>query len=137
MNYTDCLFNFLQHQLTNFPKPDMFAAKENGSWRLYSTQEVKDTVDKLSLGLLALGIGGGNNIPVEQQDKIALISKNRPEWLMLDFACQQVGVCLCPIYPTTNVTELEFIFNDAEVKYAFVSDEEILAKTNSISMKYE
>ena len=135
MNYTDCLFNFLQHQLTNFPKPDMFAAKENGSWRLYSTQEVKDTVDKLSLGLLALGIGGGNNIPVEQQDKIALISKNRPEWLMLDIACQQVGVCLCPIYPTTNVTELEFIFNDAEVKYAFVSDEEILAKTNSIKNK--
>ncbi len=135
MNYNDCLFNFLQHQLTNFPKPDMFADKNDGAWRLYSTQEVKDTVDKLSLGLLALGIGGGNNMPVEQQDKVALVSKNRPEWLMLDFACQQIGVCLCPIYPTTNVTELEFIFNDAEVKYAFVSGDEILAKANSIKSK--
>ena len=103
MNYTDCLFNFLTYQLNNFPKADMFAAKENGTWRLYSTQEVKDTVDKLSLGLLSLGIGGGNNIPVEQQDKIAFISKNRPEWLMLDFACQQIGVIFCPIYPTTNI----------------------------------
>jgi long-chain acyl-CoA synthetase len=132
MNYNDCLFNFLDYQLTHFPKQDMFAAKENGTWRMYSTQEVKDTVDKLSLGLLSLGIGGGNNMPVEQQDKIALVSRNRPEWLMLDFACQQIGVCLCPIYPTTNVTELEFIFNDAQVKYAFVSGDEILAKANSI-----
>jgi long-chain acyl-CoA synthetase len=135
MNYNDCLFNFLTHQLNNFPKADMFAAKENGNWRLYSTQEVKETVDKLSLGLLSLGIGGGNNMAVEQMDKIALISKNRPEWLMLDFACQQIGVCLCPIYPTTNVSELEFIFNDAEVKYAFVSGDEILAKANSIKNK--
>lgn len=110
----------------------MFAAKENGNWKQYSTQEVAQIVDKLSIGLLSLGIGGTNDLPVEQQDKIALISKNRPEWLMLDFACQQIGVCLCPIYPTTNVTELEFIFNDAEVKYAFVSGQEILSKTNSI-----
>jgi long-chain acyl-CoA synthetase len=137
MNYNDCLFSFLDHQLTNFPKQDMFAARENGNWRLYSTQEVKDTVDKLSIGLMNLGIGEGNNKPVEQMDKIALISKNRPEWLMLDFACQQIGVCLCPIYPTTNVTELEFIFNDAQVKYCFVSGDEILAKVNSIKGRVE
>jgi long-chain acyl-CoA synthetase len=137
MKYNDCLFNFLDYQLNNFPKQDMFAAKENGNWRLYSTKEVKDTVDKLSIGLTNLGIGGGNNKPVEEMDKIALISKNRPEWLMLDFACQQIGVCLCPIYPTTNVAELEFIFNDAAVKYCFVSGEEILAKVNSIKGRVE
>jgi long-chain acyl-CoA synthetase len=135
MNYNDCLFDFLTFQLNNFPKADMFAAKENGNWRLYSTQEVKETVDKLSLGLLALGIGGSNDKPVEQLDKIALISKNRPEWLMLDFACQQIGVCLCPIYPTTNINELEFIFNDAAIKHCFVSGDEILAKVNSIKGK--
>jgi long-chain acyl-CoA synthetase len=92
---------------------------------------VSDIVNRLSAGLLELGISG-NNMDVNQQDKVALISRNRTEWLILDFACQQVGVILCPIYPTTNVNELEFIFNDAEIKYAFVSGEDILYKVQDI-----
>jgi long-chain acyl-CoA synthetase len=47
-------------------------------------------------------------------------------------ACQQIGALLCPIYPTTNVNELEFIFNDAGVKLAFVSGDDILSKVNSV-----
>ena len=69
---------------------------------------------------------------IENQDKIALISKNRPEWLILDMACQQIGAAICPIYPTTNVNELEFIFNDATIKHVFVSGQEILGKVNII-----
>jgi len=131
MNDTSRIFDFLQYQLDKFPKADMLAGKVNGQWQPYSTQEVKDLVDRLSAGLLALGVGG-HDMTVEQQDKIALISKNRPEWLILDMACQQIGALLCPIYPTTNVNELEFIFNDATVKLAFVSGDDILAKVDSI-----
>ncbi len=109
----------------------MLTGKENGQWIPHSTQEVKETVDKLAAGLLALGVSG-YDMTVERQDKIALISKNRPEWLMLDMACQQTGALLCPIYPTTNVNELEFIFNDAGVKMAFISGDDILSKVNSI-----
>jgi len=109
----------------------MLCGKENGKWIPYSTAAVKDIVDELSAGLLAMGISG-NDMSVEKQHKIALISKNRPEWLMLDMACQQAGALLCPIYPTTNVNELEFIFNDAGIKMAFISGDDILAKVNSI-----
>ncbi len=109
----------------------MFAAKENGEWKTYSTGEVKDLVNKLSAGLLQLGVSG-NDMTIENQDKIALVSKNRPEWLMLDMACQQIGAALCPIYPTTNINELEFIFNDASVKYVFISGQDILDKVNNI-----
>ena len=109
----------------------MLTGKVNGQWIPISTQEVKETVDRLSAGLLSLGVGG-NNMTVEQQDKIALISKNRPEWLILDMACQQIGALLCPIYPTTNVNELEFIFNDATIKLAFISGDDILSKVQSI-----
>ena len=131
MNENSRIFDFLQYQLDKFAKDDMFAGKENGNWRRYSTAEVKQTVNNLSAGLLCLGIGG-NDMTVDNQDKVALISKNRPEWLMLDMACQQIGATLCPIYPTTNVNELEFIFNDATVKLAFISGEEILYKVASI-----
>ena len=134
MNEQSRLFDFLYYQQENFPKADMFAAKISGIWQQMSTADVVLAVNKLSAGLLKLGISG-NDMSVEKQDKIALVSRNRPEWLILDLACQQIGVLLCPIYPTTNINELEFIFNDAEVKLAFVSGDEILHKVNDVKSR--
>jgi long-chain acyl-CoA synthetase len=131
MNEHSRLFDCLQYQLDSFPKKDMLVSKENGQWNPYSTAQVKDIVDKLSAGLLNLGIRG-NDMKVENQDKIALISRNRPEWIFLDLACQQIGAILCPIYPTTNINELEFIFNETAVKYVFISGQDILDKVNII-----
>lgn len=112
----------------------MLNAKIDGQWTAFSTRDVKEAVDSLSAGLLALGISG-NDMTVEKQDKVALISRNCPEWLILDMACQQVGALLCPIYPTTNINELEFIFNDAGVKMAFISGDDILAKVDNIKSR--
>ncbi|MBL0198830.1 MAG: long-chain fatty acid--CoA ligase [Chitinophagaceae bacterium] len=131
MNEQSRIFDYIDFQLNSFPKPDMFSGKENGKWRNFSTAEVKETIDTLSAGLMKLGVSG-YNMAIENQDKIALISKNRPEWLMLDMACQQIGAAICPIYPTTNVNELEFIFNDATIKHVFVSGQDILDKVNII-----
>ena len=131
MNDNSRIFDCIDHQLNRFAKTDMFAAKTNGVWDTYSTAKVKELVNKLSAGLLQLGVSG-NDMTIEHQDKIALVSKNRPEWLLLDLACQQIGAALCPIYPTTNINELEFIFNDATVKYVFISGQDILDKVNNI-----
>lgn len=131
MNDQSRIFDFLDFQLTHFPKKDAVAEKINGEWMPFSTEEIKKLVDRLSIGLLNLGVSG-NDMQVEHQDKIALISRNRPEWIVLDLACQQTGALLCPIYPTTHVNELKFIFNDAGIKYVFVSGDDILEKVNSI-----
>ncbi|HKH59885.1 MAG TPA: long-chain fatty acid--CoA ligase [Flavitalea sp.] len=125
------LFDCLDYNLERSPLTDMLAAKENGKWRTYSTQEVKDTVDKLSAGLLKLGIGQGD-MSAEGRDKIALLSKNRPEWVMVDLAVQKIGAILTPIYPTINVNELEFILNDAQVKIVYVNDQESYHKVLSL-----
>ena len=109
----------------------MLAGKVNGKYEPISTQEVADKVNKLAAALLKMGLSG-NDMQVESQDKIAIISKNRPEWLVLDLACQQAGIILCPIYPTTNINELEYIFNDASIKYVFITGEDILDKVNNI-----
>lgn len=131
MNEKSRIFDFLYHQLHKFPKDDMLAAKINGTYHPYSTKFVAERICHLSAALLKAGLSG-NDLQVERQDKIAIISKNRPEWLMLDMACQQAGIVLCPIYPTTNVNELEFILNDASIKYIFISGDDILEKVNSI-----
>jgi long-chain acyl-CoA synthetase len=125
------LFDSIDYQLENFPKTDMVAAKENGQWKTYSTQEVKTIVNRFSAGLISLGVSA-NNMTAEGSDKIAIISNNRPEWIFTDLAVQQIGAILVPLYPTTNPNELEFILTDAKVKYIFVSNQELLDKVNSI-----
>ncbi len=125
------LFDAVDYQLNKFPKQDMFGAKENGNWKTYSTQEVKDIVNKLSAGLLELGVNGNDFTP-EGSDKIAIISNNRPEWVFTDLAVQQIGAILVPLYPTTNPHEIEFILNDCKAKYIFVSNTEMFEKISAI-----
>jgi long-chain acyl-CoA synthetase len=125
------LFDCIEHQLQHFPKADMLSGKENGVWRKYSTQEIAATVNQLSAGLLTLGLSGNDFTP-EGSDKIAIISSNRPEWLMADMATQQIGVIWVPVYPTTNPLELIFILNDASVQYMFASNQDLYNKVMSI-----
>jgi long-chain acyl-CoA synthetase len=134
MNDRMRLFDCIDLQLRKFPKTDMFGAKENGQWITYSTQQVQDIVNNFSAGLLNLGLSG-RDMTAEGSDKIAIISNNRPEWVFTDLAAQQIGVILVPIYPTTNPNEIEFIFNDAQVKYVFVSSQEMLTKIQSVAPK--
>lgn len=128
------LFDCLEYHLEKAPLEVMLAGKEGGQWKKYSTTAVKETVDRLSAGLLSLGVSCGD-MTAEGRDKIAILSKNRPEWILLDLAVQQIGAVLAPIYPTINVNELEFILNDAQVKYVFVNDEELFLKVLSLKEK--
>ncbi|MBV9961725.1 MAG: long-chain fatty acid--CoA ligase [Parafilimonas sp.] len=125
------LFDCIDHQLQHFPKPDMLNAKVNGEWISYSTQQVKQIVDEFSAGLIELGLSA-NDFSDEGTDKIGIISNNRPEWIFTDLAVQQTGAVLVPVYPTTGANELQFILNDALVKYMFVSNKEMFDKVNSI-----
>jgi long-chain acyl-CoA synthetase len=131
MNKPHRLFDCIDQQLAKGGIEGMLVAKENGQWRKYSTQEVKNTVDKLSAGLLALGVSS-NDMSVEGRDKIAIISKNRPEWVMLDLAVQQIGAVLIPVYPTAIAQDLTFIFNDTAVKYVFINEEELYHKLQEV-----
>ena len=128
------LFDCLDYLLAKGDIPDLLAAKENGEWKKYSTSQVKSIVDQLSTGLINQGIGY-NDGSYEGRDKVAVISKNRPEWIMLDLAVQQTGAVLTPFYPTININELEFVLNDAQVKILFVNDRDGLEKINLIRHK--
>ncbi|MBM3414594.1 MAG: long-chain fatty acid--CoA ligase [Bacteroidetes bacterium] len=125
------LFDCLAINVKENPLEDMLAAKEGGQWKKYSTTTVIETVNKLSAGLLSVGVGCGDMSP-ERRDKVAILSKNRPEWIMLDLAVQQIGAILTPLYPTINVNELEFVLNDAQAKVAFVNDQGLYLKVISL-----
>lgn len=128
------LFDCIQYHLERKPLDDMLAGKESGQWKKYSTTTVKEIVDKLSAGLLSLGISCGDMSP-EGRDKIAILCKNRPEWVMLDMAVQQIGAILVPVYPTVSVHDLEFVLSDSQVKLVFVNDEDLFLKVLSLKEK--
>ncbi|MBA4166342.1 MAG: long-chain fatty acid--CoA ligase [Chitinophagaceae bacterium] len=125
------LFDCLEQLLIQGDKEDLLAAKQNGSWKKYRVSEVADIVHRLSAGLLQAGISNNDPTP-EGRDKVAVLSKNCPEWVMLDLAVQQCGGVLTPVYPTISINELEYIFNDAKVKFVFVHDAEAFHKVSSI-----
>ena len=114
------LFDLIPYQIATYDKEIAFARKEEGSWKTYSSKDLKRIVDNLSLSLMAAGIQAG--------DKIAIISENRPEWNFVDFATQQIGAISVPMYPTISSGDFAYIFDHAEVKLIFVGDQEIYSK---------
>jgi long-chain acyl-CoA synthetase len=117
------LFDLLPYQLQKNPKEDCLANKVNGQWVKYSTRQVIDIANNISLGLLHAGI--------KKDDKVAIISPNRPEWNMIDYGVQQLGAILVPIYPTVTEDDFKFIFNDAEVKIVIVENQELYTKAKN------
>ena len=126
------LFDCISYQLEKFSDLNMLSSKVNGNWKSWRTKDVQVIVNRLSAGLLEMGIGLQDGTD-EGCDKIGIISNNRPEWIITDLAVQQTGAVLVPIYPTTNPLELKFILNDAGVKIMFVSSAELKAKVESIA----
>ncbi|RZJ44719.1 MAG: long-chain fatty acid--CoA ligase [Chryseobacterium sp.] len=119
------LFDIPHLALEKLPNEVMFATKHQGEWQKTSTQEFINQGNKISRGLLKLGIKPG--------DKIALITTNsRTEWAIMDLGISQIGVVSVPVYPSISAEDYEFIFNNAEIKYCFVSDKELLAKVMKI-----
>lgn len=116
------VFDVLQVQAESYPSDAALGEKINGEWISYSTFEIIKIVNRVTMGLLKLGIQKG--------DKVAIISENRPEWNFIDLGMQQIGAISVPMYPTITVKDYHYIFNEAEVKMVFVSNKTLLDKVN-------
>lgn len=118
------LFDIVSKRAEEQPASVLFAAKEQGSWRTYNSAEVWDKARKLSGGIQSLNIRNAVLEP-DEQEKIAIISPNRPEWLITDIATQMSGAVLTPLYPTISPNEMEYILKEAEVRIIFIADKEL------------
>ncbi|MGV2528038.1 UNVERIFIED_CONTAM: AMP-binding protein, partial [Bacillus thuringiensis] len=118
------------HALYKFPKEDALVTKYNGVWTKTSTKEFVNQGNKISRGLLKLGIKPG--------DKIGLIStNNRTEWHIMDLGILQIGAIDVPVYPTISIEDYIYIFNNAEIKYVFVSDKDLYEKLLQVKPQVE
>jgi len=119
------LFDLLYNQLEHSPLEKAVSARDaSGQWQSYSTQQLADTAEKAASGLIQLGLQPG--------DKVALVAyKNRPEWLIMDYAIQMAGLISIPMYPTISSGEYEYILNEAEVKVAFCGGLDLFDKLSA------
>jgi long-chain acyl-CoA synthetase len=121
------VFDFIYYQLEKYPRTDAISSKIDGKWVSYTTQEMIDTINRLSLGLLNLGIKKG--------DKVAIIANGRPEWNLIDLATQQIGAVNVPMYPTISISDYAYIFNDSEAKIAFVANQDLHDKVKEATFQ--
>lgn len=119
------LFDIPDYYLEKYPEQDAaLACKRDGAWIKFSIQEYTDRIRLFSYGLLQLGIAPG--------DKVGIVSSNRPEWNMLDFAIMQIGAISIPIYPTISQDDYRHILNHAEMKLIFVEGKELRTKLEPV-----
>ena len=128
MNTPKRLFDFIYYQLEHYPLEPMMTSKIGTEWVSISTQEFVDQMNRVSRGLLALGVKPG--------DRVALITNsNRHEWDIIDHAIMQIGAVDVPVYPTMTPDDCEYILNHCEAAYCFVSNEELFKKISGIKSK--
>ncbi len=98
--------------------------RDSGQWVPVSSQQFYSQVAGVARALRQWGVSKG--------DRIAILSENRPEWPVMDFACLQLGAVVVPIYATQTALQTAHILCDSGAKIAFVSTEAQLKKVLSI-----
>jgi len=88
--------------------------KVEGKYVPISYDEFKEQTDDFAYGLASLG--------VKAEDKVAIISENRPEWVFSDMAILSLGAIDVPLYPSLTAESVEFIMNNSESKGIIVSN---------------
>ena len=106
--------------------------REGETWKPISAAQLRGWVYATARQLQAWGIGKG--------DRVVILSENRPEWAVADFACLLLGAVDVPIYATQTAEQCLFVLQNSEARIAFVSTrkqyEKIAAIREQTSLEY-
>jgi long-chain acyl-CoA synthetase len=108
-------------------RPVALRSKRGGRWVDLSYQDVASQVQDLSIGLLELGVRPG--------DRVAILSENRPEWAITDYACLAARCTDVPIYPTLPARQAEYILRDSGACALLLSSPEQAEKIRAIRQR--
>ncbi|GHE50121.1 long-chain acyl-CoA synthetase [Streptomyces cellulosae] len=91
------------------PDAVVLRREEGGAWRPVTAAAFAGEVTAVAKGLVAAGLEPG--------DRVAVMSRTRYEWTLLDFAIWAAGGQTVPVYPTSSAEQVEWIVRDAGVRY--------------------
>jgi len=105
-------------------RPNALMTKVGTTYQPISHRTIADRVRHVAFGLRALGVTAGN--------RVAILSENRPEWAIADYACLMAGMADVPIYPTLPAEQVAYILRDSGAVAIFVSTHEQAEKIRSV-----
>lgn len=114
----DTIPHALLERVQRAPRQPLAEVKETmtGTWRTVTAGQFWEYVTKIAQGLIGQGLKVG--------DPIAIMSRTRYEWMVLDFAAWTAGLVPIPIYETSSKAQIEYILKDADI--SFVITESVL-----------
>ena len=120
------IFDILQYQKEKYPNPAALNAFADGKWQSMTIQEIQERVDAVACWFMNNGYSKG--------EKIVLVPiMGSPEWMILDYACQQLGLITVPVHPTARSEEIEAILTETEAKLCITADEMLYKKFISLA----
>ncbi|MFF8991310.1 AMP-dependent synthetase/ligase [Streptomyces sp. NPDC014983] len=102
------------------PDAVQFARRLDGLWQDVTCAQFRDDVIAVARGLVAAGVRVG--------DRVALLSRNRYEWTLLDYAILAVGAVTVPIYETSSAEQVLWILSDSGAVACFAETDAHHAK---------
>ncbi|HUL70385.1 MAG TPA: long-chain fatty acid--CoA ligase [Gemmatimonadales bacterium] len=109
----DTLLKIFYGGLDRFGGQEALRFKRAGAWHSLSYREVEQQVARIAAALRVWGLRPG--------DRVAILSENRPEWAVADYATLAVGGVVVPIYPTLPPDQVAFILRDSGARIVFLS----------------
>jgi long-chain acyl-CoA synthetase len=118
------LNQLLFEAIEKYNKPDAMQVRIGEQYTPVSHATLLERVRRVSYGLREIGIRRG--------DRVAILSENRPEWAVADFACLTSGITDVPLYPSLPAEQLAYPLRDSGAVAIFVSTEAQAAKIAAI-----
>jgi long-chain acyl-CoA synthetase len=115
----DIFFTIAQRQ-----HPNCMLRRTARGWEPISAREFVGKVNSVAQALGSWGIGSG--------DRVAILSENRHEWALADFACLLLGAVVVPIYTTLTAEQTAYSLGDSGARVIFLSTQNHLQKVLSI-----
>ncbi|MFQ5767223.1 MAG: AMP-dependent synthetase/ligase, partial [Acidobacteriota bacterium] len=110
----------LRIYVTGPPRSQAVGLVKEGCLEWCSTPQLAERIRACSLGLQSLGVRPG--------DRVALLSENRWEWLVADFAILAAGAVNVPLHPGLGGRSIGYILRDSGARKAFVSTPALTAQ---------
>lgn len=102
-------------RVTASPHAEAFRFPADGDWVSVTWRQVGDRVRLIAAGLISLGVA--------PEDRVALASSTRYEWVLVDFAVMCAGAATTTVYPTSNARDVAFIVANSESRVVVAEDQ--------------
>lgn len=112
--------SLFRDRVARSPEAEAFRFRRGTDWQSSNWRAVADRVDALAAGLIALG--------VEPEQRVAIASSTRYEWVLSDLAVMCAGAATTTIYPSTMASEVAYIVADSGSRVVVAEDDEQIAK---------